>query len=264
MPVCQKYAKSNGVTLVSAMTCKMTCSAFALTSPCSRSSSPFSETFSETSENFSRTLMLGVSISPHKASMTCDHCHCQISPGSEQTFWDSVKHCVWVCATCAAFLLSTVTPGQLSPQQEPPPIIQATHHVDVDSGSSGSTLSERYWQQLNAFFVIGQDSDDYSVASLTMPRGLSAPTRPAEEQPTPENQPHPPHEGSIFGGVSASGAMANTNAAMTMTTWVPPDPGYSPLDQLFATQASARRVMLKVGSVPPQHHPLLPRARRNC
>jgi hypothetical protein len=92
----------------------------------------------------------------------------------------------------------------------------------------------------------------------------SAPTLPAEEQPNPHNQPHPPHQGSTFLGISGSGAMANTSSAMTMTTWEPPDPGYSTLARLSERQSSARGVMLKVGSVAPQHRPFLPRARRNC
>ena len=192
--------------------------------------------------------------------MCCDHCHCEITPGTERTFWDSIKHSVWVCAACAAFLISTASPGPTSPQQEPPPILRAARRVVVDSGSSGNTLSGRYWQQMNGFFVAGQDSDDEPVASLMMPHAHSSPAPPGEDRPGPE---HPP-EGSTFNPISGSGAMANTNAAMRVSTWEPPDPGYSPLDQLFASQASVRGVMLKVGSVQLQHRPLLPRARRNC
>jgi hypothetical protein len=195
--------------------------------------------------------------------MCCDHCHCEITPGTERTFWDSIKHSVWVCAACAAFLISTASPGPTSPQQEPPPILRAARRVVVDSGSSGNSLSGRYWQHWNDLVLIGQDSDHSPQASLTVPYDGSAPTLPAEEQPNPDNQPHPPHQGSTFLGISGSGAMANTNAAMKVNTWEP-DPGYSPLDQLFESQASVRGVMLKVGSVTPQLRPFLPRARRNC
>jgi hypothetical protein len=55
----------------------------------------------------------------------------------------------------------------------------------------------------------------------------------------------------------------NTNAAMRVTSWEPPDPGYSPLDGIFASQSSVRGMILKVGSVQ-QHRSLLPRPRSNC
>jgi len=195
--------------------------------------------------------------------VTCLHCHHEIPPGTERTFWDSVKHHAWVCATCAAFLISAVPAGQLSPQHVPLPILRAARRVEVDSGSSGSTLSVRYRQQLNDFFVAGQDSDAKPMASLTVPHEGPVPTLPRDEQPNPDNQPHPPHQGSTFLGVSGSGAMANTNATITVTSWEPPDPGYSPLARLFASQSSSS-VMLRVGSVTPRHRPLLPLARRNC
>jgi hypothetical protein len=195
--------------------------------------------------------------------MCCDHCNCAIAPGTERIVWDGVKRWARVCTLCVPFVVSIVF-GQTSPVQAPPPIIQTGRRVVVDSGSS-STLSGRYWQQqLNGFFVAGQDSDDNPVASLTVPHNGSTPTLPAEEQPNPDNQPHPPHQGSTFLGISGSGAMANTNSAMTVTTWEPPDPGFSSLARLFERQSSARGVMLKVGSVAPQHRPFLPRARRNC
>jgi hypothetical protein len=193
--------------------------------------------------------------------MCCDHCHGQITPGTEQTFWDSAKHFVWVCATCAAFLISTVSFGQLSPQQQPPPILQATRSVAVDSGSSGSTLSARYWQQLNGCFLDCQDSDHKQVASLTLPHAGSSPALPGEDKPEPE---HPPHEGSTFVGISGSGVMSNTAAVATISSWDPPDPAYSSLAHIFEPQWSARGVMLKIGPVAPQHCPFLPRARRNC
>jgi hypothetical protein len=197
----------------------------------------------------------------HGLAMTCDHCRCQMVPGTERTFWDGVKHCAWVCATCAAFLLSTASPGQLSPQQEPPPILRAARRVVVDSGSSSSTLGMWYWQQqLNGFSLAGQDSGDKPGASLTEPHGFSSPVLPGEERPGPE---HPPHQGSTFVGISGSGAMANTSSAMRVTSWEPPDPGYSSLDRRFATQSFARRAMLRVGSVP-QNRSFLPRTRRNC
>lgn len=195
--------------------------------------------------------------------MCCDHCHCEITPGSERTVWDGLKRSVQVCALCFPFVASIVF-GQTTPEHAPRPVLRATRAVVVDSGSSGSTLSERYWQHWNGLALIGQDSDHNPVDSLRVPHDGSAPTIPAEEQPNPDNQPHPPHQGSTFLGISGSGAMANTNAMITVTSWEPPNPAYSPMARIFASESSARGVILKVGSVTPPLRPFLPRARRNC
>ena len=197
--------------------------------------------------------------------MCCDHCHREITPGTENTVLDRVKGWVRVCTLCVPFVASIVF-GQTSPTQAPPPIINPARSVVQDSGSLGSAntlLSEWYRRQLSQFLVV-QDSDDNLVASLTVPPAVPAPARLPEEKPNPENQPHPPEQGSTFVGISGSGAMSNTAAVTTISSWDPPDPAYSSLARIFEPQSSARGVMLKIGPVAPQHRPFLPRARRNC
>jgi hypothetical protein len=193
--------------------------------------------------------------------MCCEHCHREITPGTERTVWYGVKRWVRVCALCLPFATS-IAFGEASPPQAPQPVLYTPKCVKVDSGLSDSTLSSWYLQQkLNGFCLVDHESDDrLPVASLTMPYAGSSPALPGEDHPAPE---HPP-EGSTFNPISGSGAMANTNAAMTVTTWEPPDPGYSTLDRIFASQRAARGVMLGLGSVTRQHRPLVPRARRNC
>jgi hypothetical protein len=64
--------------------------------------------------------------------VSCDHCHCEITPGTERTVWDGVKRWVRVCALCFPFAVSVMF-GQTSPQEAPPPIM-----IDVGAGWSAT------------------------------------------------------------------------------------------------------------------------------
>lgn len=68
--------------------------------------------------------------------MCCAHCHRPVPPGTERPLWDQVKHCIWVCATCFAFLVSAR--AQPTPPQQPAPILRLYVSTIVSSNTSTS------------------------------------------------------------------------------------------------------------------------------
>ena len=186
--------------------------------------------------------------------MCCDHCHCEIAPGTERTVWDGVKRWVRVCALCLPFVAS-ITFGQTSPTQEPAPIPRYIRSTSIDSSTGATEPTGWRREELSRDFVIVEEHQS------------TEPARPPHED-TPE-LPHPPHgEGSgelpIFVGIGASGAMTNVaNTAMISPSWEPPDHNHSAMDRFFLeTDPHAQHATLKVGSVHAQRP--TPRARRSC
>lgn len=74
--------------------------------------------------------------------MCCDHCHRPIQPGTERTLWDEVKHCVWVCATCFAFLASAA--AQATPPQQPRPLLMYSASPIVAANTNTSSALMTY------------------------------------------------------------------------------------------------------------------------
>lgn len=98
--------------------------------------------------------------------MCCDHCHCEIAPGTERTIWDGVKRWVRVCAVCLPFVAS-ITFGQTSPTQESPPITRYARSISVDSsaGAGGPTEWRREGGSRNRV-IIGEMNGDTSCSAL--------------------------------------------------------------------------------------------------
>lgn len=194
--------------------------------------------------------------------MCCDHCHCEIAPGTERTIWDGVKRWVRVCAVCLPFVAS-ITFGQTSPTQEPPPIARYARSISVDSsvGAGGPTEWRREGWSRNRVIIREMNGDSSCSAlvpseSSTLP---SCPTRlPEEDKHEPEHLPE--ESGSTISPINFSGIMANVQAQVTTVSWEPRGQGYSPLDDFFMKPVP--HTTLKVGSV---HAPRpMPRARRSC
>ena len=191
--------------------------------------------------------------------MCCDHCHCEITPGTERSAWISpLKRVGRVCVTCAILLLPTFTSGQTSPPQEPPPILRSARRVSVDSGGGSMTAGRRREGWNEDLLIVGESRD-------------TAPARPARlpEENTPEpDLPHPPHgEGSgelpIFVGIGASGGMNVAITPMVSFSWEPPDQNHSAMDRFFLeTDPHTKHTTLKVDSAKAQRP--MPRARRSC
>ena len=73
--------------------------------------------------------------------MCCDHCHRPIQPGAARTWLDGVKHWVWVCSTCFAFLLSAG--AQSTPPERPAPVLMyfASPIVAASTNTSSGMIS---------------------------------------------------------------------------------------------------------------------------
>jgi hypothetical protein len=187
--------------------------------------------------------------------MRCDHCHREITPGTERSAWiNPLKRVGRVCVTCAILLLPTFTSGQTSPPQEPPPIPRSARRVSVDSG--GDSMAGRRREGWNGDLLIGENRDTAPAGPARLP-----------EKNTPE-VPHPPHgEGSrelpIFVGIGASGRINVAITPIVSFSWEPPDQNHSAMDRFFLeTDPHAKHTTLKVG---PVHAPRpMPRARRSC
>ena len=189
--------------------------------------------------------------------MCCDRCHGEIAPGTERTVWDGMKRWVRVCAVCLPFFAS-VTFGQTSPTQEPPPIARYTRSISVDSSSGGGPTGWRPEGWSRNREMNGDTSCSASIPSESFALS-SCPTRlPEEDKHEPEHLPE--ETGSTINPINFSGMMANVQAQVTTVSWEPRGQGYSPLDHFFMKPVP--HTTLKVSSVHAQRP--MPRARRSC
>lgn len=194
--------------------------------------------------------------------MCCDHCHCEIAPGTERTVWDGMKRWVRVCAVCLPFV-ACITFGQTSPTQEPSPIARYTRSISVDSstGADGPTGRRRGGWSRNTV-TIGEMNGDTSCSASVPSEAFTlspCPSRPPQEDKhEPEHLPE--ESGSTISPINFSGIMANVQAQVTTVSWEPRGQGYSPLDHFLMQPVP--HTTLKVGSVHAQRP--MPRARRSC
>jgi hypothetical protein len=72
--------------------------------------------------------------------VSCDHCHREITPGTERTVLGGVKHWVRVCALCFPFVASIVF-GQTSPPEKAPPVMISVGNPGIYGNASAQTLT---------------------------------------------------------------------------------------------------------------------------